>query len=118
MPNLTDGMYEAVSNVNIRREPRIVEYKLGKNFVTNRIGGIGAGTQRMIYSLLTNKANETWGRISEADSTGIAGWVCIQNINRVFMKPVDEQPQVVVLPSGLESPVTSLEARVATLEGK
>ena len=115
MSNLAEGVYEAISDVNIRREPRIVEYKVGKNFITNRVGGISAGTQRMIHSLVTNSKGETWGRVSESDSAGIAQWICIQNPNRVFMKPVD-QPQVEVPASGLESRVAALEARVTALE--
>lgn len=110
MPNLTTGIYEAESDVNIRREPKIVEYKVGKNFITNRVGGINAGTQKMVYSLMTNSKGETWGRVSESDSAGIAQWICIQNSNRVFMKPVDGQPQIEVPTWGLESRVAALEA--------
>ena len=117
MPNLATGIYEAQTDVNIRREPRIVEYKIGKNFITNRVGGISVGTQRMIYSLVTNKDNSTWGRVSQSDSAGIAEWICIQNMNRVFMLPVDGPGDVVVPPSGLEARVASLEGRVAALEG-
>jgi hypothetical protein len=117
--NLSPGIYEATGNVNIRREPKIVEVKLGNRFITNRVGGISAGTQRMIYSLTTNKAGETWGRVSEADSAGVAEWICIQNINRVFMKPVDAPSPVIEVPSvGLEARMAALEARVAKLEGK
>lgn len=115
MSILPIGIYEAVSDVNIRREPRIVEYKLGKNFITNRVGNIGVGTQRMVYSLITNKANETWGRVSEADSAGVAEWICIQNTNRVFMRPVESDA---VVPAGLEARVANLESRVAVLEAK
>jgi hypothetical protein len=84
-------LYEAIAEVNIRREPKIVEVKVGKNFVTNRVGSINPGTQRIIYSTITDKDNSTWGRVSQADSTGIAEWVCIQNTNRVFMKAIIEQ---------------------------
>lgn len=111
MPNPTIGIYEAVGDiVNIRREPRIVEYKVGKNFFTNRVGQINAGTQKRIFSIVTNKDNSTWGRVSESDSAGIAEWICIRNTNRVFMVPVDGQtPEVVIPPVGLEARVAALE---------
>jgi hypothetical protein len=91
MPNLTTGTYEAIDEVNIRREPKIVEIKIRKTYITNRVGSLNAGTQREVYSLYTDKNNDTWGSISQADSAGIAEWVCIQNTNRTFMKPVTRQ---------------------------
>ena len=84
--NLAIGMYTAKKTVNIRREPRIVENVLGNN----RAGQLLVGTQRMIYQIVTNKDNSTWGRVSESDASGIALWVCIQNTNTVFMEPVNE----------------------------
>ncbi len=79
------GLYEAATNVFIRREPRIVE-----GIKHNRVGKLTTGTQRQIHSVVTNKDNTTWGRISEADSAGIAEWVCIQGLNRTFMKRIDK----------------------------
>jgi hypothetical protein len=78
------GLYECVSDVFIRREPRIVE---GNKH--NRAGKLTVGTQRQIHSIVTNSDNTTWGRVSEADSAGIAEWVCVQGLNRVYMKPVE-----------------------------
>lgn len=89
MSDLTPGVYESISDVNIRREPRIAEYKIGGVWVTNQVGRISAGTRRMIDSFVINKDNSIWGRVSDADSAGISEWICIKNINRVFMKPVD-----------------------------
>lgn len=86
-------LYEAISEVNIRKEPKIVEIKVGKNFVTNRVGSLNTGTQREIFSFFTDSNNDTWGRVSQADATGIAEWVCIQNTNRTFMKPVNKIPE-------------------------
>lgn len=81
------GLYEAIANVFIRREPRIVEGK-----TNNRVGKLTIGTQREVYSVVTNPDNTTWGRVSEADSAGIAEWVCIQGLNRSYMKPVISSP--------------------------
>jgi len=108
MSNLTSGIYEAQSVVNIRREPRIVEYKIGGVWITNQVGRIDAGTRRFLDSFVTNKDNSTWGRVSEADSAGISEWICIQNVNREFMKLVDGG--VVTPPSG------SVETRLSNLE--
>jgi hypothetical protein len=78
------GLYEAIANVFIRREPRIVE-----GTTNNRVGKLTVGTQRQVHSVVTNPDNTTWGRISEADSAGIAEWVCIQGLNRSYMKVVE-----------------------------
>ena len=80
------GEYEVISDVKIRREPQIVErYENGK-LVTNQVGLLRVGTKRIVYSTLTKKDNTTWGRISEHDAAGIAEWVCIQGLNRTYMK--------------------------------
>lgn len=106
--NLQPGLYEATSTVNIRREPRIVEGKVDGKFISNRVGQIGLGTQRQIYSVLTNEKNETWGRVSEADSAGIAEWICIKSLNREFMRLIFEAP------SNLEARLNALEAWART----
>jgi hypothetical protein len=82
---IQSGLYECVSEVYIRREPRIVDNLLGHN----RVGKLTPGTQRRIYDVVTNKDNSTWGRISEADAAGISQWVCIQGLNRTYMKLVE-----------------------------
>lgn len=85
----TPGMYEVVSNVAIRREPRVIEYRDGDNkLVSNQVGVLTVGTHRKVYSVVTNKDNSTWGRVSEADAAGIAQWVCIQGLNRTYMKQI------------------------------
>ena len=107
--------YTCVSPVDIRREPRIIEYKVGKLYVTNRVGALNLGTQKEVYETLTDKTNTTWGRISAPDATGNAQWVALATLNREFMRRVEEQ----VLDSGvnpLEQRVASLEQRVASLE--
>jgi hypothetical protein len=83
-------IYEAISDVNIRREPRIIEINQTKNnLLTNRVGMLSAGTQREVFSIITDKNNDTWGRISQADGAGKAEWVCIANTNRVFMRKIE-----------------------------
>lgn len=82
--------YRAQQILNIRREPRITG--------SNRIGQLAAGTERDVLDTMTNSNGETWGQITEADNHGIAGWVCIQNINTVFMKPV--ATMIIPIPSG------------------
>ena len=46
------GLYEVISPVTIRREPRIVEYKnlLGK-WIVNSVGLLGIGTQKRVFSV-------------------------------------------------------------------
>lgn len=96
-----NGYYEVVSGVKIRKgkEPEIVEYKnqSGK-VITNQVGFLETGTQDIkVYSVLTKKDNTTWGRLSPPDSTGSANWVCIQGLNRTYMKfirPFEDEPDV------------------------
>jgi hypothetical protein len=76
-------LYVATQRLNIRREPRITS--------SNRVGELAAGTQREVHEVLPmNKDNQVWGRISEPDNHGIALWVCLENLNTKFMKPVGE----------------------------
>jgi len=97
--NLAIGMYEATDTVNIRKEPRIVESKILGKWINNRVGQLDAGDQRMIYSIITDSNNYTWGRVSQSDSAGVALWVCVNTTNRVFMKPVEEVVSVVNPPA-------------------
>lgn len=85
------GWYKALSTVNIRREPRIVEYrdKQGK-LTTNAVGQISIGTRRKVVDVVTDKWNATWGQVLESDNAGIGGWCCIQGVNRTFMELVPE----------------------------
>jgi len=101
-------MYEVISDVTIRREPRVVEYKDTTNgkFVTNAVGKLTVGTQREVYSVTVDKDNAMWGRISESDALGISQWVCIKNINRTFMKLLAEDID------------TSLDMRLIAIERK
>lgn len=86
MTNIVSGEYEVISDVKIRREPQIVErYENGK-LVSNQVGFLKVGTKKIVYSVLTKKDNTTWGRISEHDAAGIAEWVCIQGLNRTYLK--------------------------------
>lgn len=119
MPTLSPGLYEAQADVNIRREPRVVEYKVAGKFITNRVGAINVGTQRIIFSLLTNDKGETWGRVSEADSAGIAEWVCVQNLNRRFMKPISSAVEVTA-PSGdaVDALLDEIEKRIAAFDAR
>ena len=81
------GTYEAISNVNIRRQPRVTP--------ENWMGRIEKGTQREIYSIITNDDNTTWGRISEADGAGISQWICIKGLNRTYMQLVSNHGEIV-----------------------
>jgi hypothetical protein len=75
------GIYECVSTVKIRREPKVIDYP-----TTNKVGELQPGTQREIYSVLTLKDNTSWGRVSSPDAAGVSEWVCIKGLNREFMK--------------------------------
>lgn len=106
------GTYEVVNSegVFIRREPRIVD----NTKITNRVGKLTFGTQRRVYGFVTDNMNVTWGRVSESDAAGISEWVCIQGLNRTYMKLLEADPSPV---ETLEGRVASLEVRVAALEG-
>lgn len=112
------GIYEAAADVNIRREPRIVEYTDPQThkFVSNKVGFLKAGTQRAIYSVQVQKDNSTWGRVSESDSAGIAQWVCIQDINRTFMKFIEPLVNHAEGLPRLEAELEALKLRVEALE--
>ncbi len=86
MDEFKPGTYECISIVNIRREPKIG--------LTNIKGKLSVGTQRTIYSVITDNNNMTWGRVSLADSAGISEWVCIREINRKFMKFIEPLPPI------------------------
>jgi len=77
---MENGIYECISEVKIRREPRIVESP------TNQVGLLKVGTQRRVFSVVTQKNNVSWGRVSAPDAAGISQWVCIQGLNRTYMK--------------------------------
>jgi hypothetical protein len=81
------GIYEVISDVKIRREPRIVEGN-----VTNQVGLLKAGTRREVYSILTVKDNTFWGRVSGPDAAGISQWACIKGLNRTYMRFVEPLP--------------------------
>lgn len=115
------GIYEVISKVAIRREPRIVEYidPKTKKLVTNQVGLLSVGQKRAVYGILTAKDNTTWGRVSFHDSAGIAEWVCIQGINRGYMKflePLKDAPAPVDGIAKLEALIVALEKRVKSLE--
>lgn len=91
------GIYEVISDVKIRREPRIVDYSLGGKPVTNQVGLLKAGTKRAVYDTYTDNKNMTWGRLSLHDSAGSAEWSCIKESNREFMKfiePLNNPPPI------------------------
>lgn len=104
------GIYSCVSEVFIRREPRIVETTKSNN----RVGKLEPGTQRQVYETQTNADNSTWGRVSEPDAAGISQWVCIKGLNREYMRLVKADPSN----SELAARLDDLEARVSALEGK
>lgn len=110
-------IYEVISDVTIRREPRVVEYQdpKTKQFITNAVGKLTVGTHREVYSTATDKNNATWGRISESDAAGISEWVCIKGLNRTFMKPLENVP----VSNDIEKRVSNLEtwARIQGYKG-
>ncbi|MDD2921475.1 MAG: hypothetical protein PHQ36_04245 [Anaerolineales bacterium] len=109
------GLYEIISKVTIRREPRIVEFKHPiLKWVSNSVGTLELGDQREVYSIVTDKTNNTWGRISESDASGKALWICLQGLNRSYAKPVNPEksaPAPVVI---VEYP--TIETRISKLE--
>lgn len=102
--------YTALQLVNIRREPRITG--------SNKVGQLSAGHQRVVFETLTDKSNQTWGRISEPDSAGVSNWVCIRGLNREYMRVTETPATPPASALGLEARIASLEARVARLEAK
>lgn len=96
-------LYRALQTVNIRREPRIT--------TTNRVGRIDAGTVREVYETIVDRNNWTWGRVSDYDNHGVAQWMCIRNVNTIFMTPVESGPD-----QAIEARVAAIEARVAAIE--
>lgn len=106
------GLYECISEVFIRREPRVIDNVLGHN----RVGKLTVGTQRQVYDVITNKDNTTWGRISEPDSAGISQWVCIKGLNRTYMKLVeDNNPEIETLMDLIAYKLGKLEAWAHTM---
>lgn len=80
------GTYIVISdeNVNIRREPRIIDGPL-----SNVVGQHTPGTQVEVYEILVDKKLMVWGRISAVHpGTGKANWICIFTGNRANLKPV------------------------------
>jgi hypothetical protein len=102
MDAFTPGDYEVISTVTIRREPRILP--------SNAVGGLSVGTRRTVYSVITDKDNATWGRISESDAAGIAQWICLQSLNRKYAQKIDAKPG-----TDWESRLASLEAWAETI---
>lgn len=82
--------------LNIRREPRIVEY--GK--VHNRIGVYTAGREVDVFNIITHSNGETWGRVTLPDNHGISGWMCVRNLHTVFAEVVETDVPVVDVPTG------------------
>lgn len=112
----TPGIYEVISNVAIRREPRIVEYKDSKGtLVTNQVGRLAVGTKRAVYSVIVQKDNTSWGRVSFHDSAGIAEWACIKGLNREYMKFVEPLKDAPAEPN-LQAQIDDLKIRIRRLE--
>jgi hypothetical protein len=87
------GMYEVISKVTIRRTPRIIEYRDATNhLITNAVGSYDIGTRVQVFSVLVDKHNDEWGRVSANDATGQAEWVCMKNTNRTFVKLLEPTP--------------------------
>lgn len=105
------GIYEVISDVKIRREPRIVEGN-----TTNQVGLIKAGTHRRVFSVLTTKDNTTWGRVSFADAAGISEWVCIQGLNRVYMKLIEPDKDGAPADAIVMMKLDNLETTLARVE--
>lgn len=98
MSEYTPGIYEVISDVKIRREPRIAEYMDSGKLVTNQVGLLKTGTMRAVFGIVTQKDNSVWGRVSSYDSAGISEYACIKHLNREYMrfveplKPAPESP--------------------------
>ena len=107
--------YEVKSDVKIRRGVGIKEgVKDGKPY-TNQVGLLSAGTQNVeILSTQVLTDNSLWGRFSEPDSSGIAQWICIKNINRTFMLPMADEFQ----PTDSDSRLARIEMKLDILLSK
>ena len=89
------GMYEVISPVIIRRVPRIIEYRdATKHLITNAVGSYELGTRVQIFSVLVDKDNAEWGRVSDTNATGQAEWICMKHLNRTFVKLLEASQTV------------------------
>ena len=81
--------YTIKSTVHIRAGMKRVEYKdpQTKQIVTNIRGKYDVGKVVDVLEVVTDGANETWGRVSEPDATGQSLWITIRTINREFAEP-------------------------------
>ena len=101
------GMYEVISPVTIRRTPRIIEYlDATKHLITNAVGKYEPGTRVQIFSVIVDKTNAEWGRVSASDATGQAEWVCMKHLNRTYVKLLETHP---VQMENLEERLRNLE---------
>jgi hypothetical protein len=102
--NFGPGLYEVINPVTIRRGPRVVEYKdpSSNRVVSNAAGRLNPGIRKEILSVMVDKDNAEWGRISEPDSAGMAHWICLRTTNRVFVKLLDATPETPTIESRIE----------------
>ena len=83
--------YKVLQNFTIRREPRIVEYKLDNAWITNAVGTEAKGDIVDVLDLVTDKSGMTRGRISLDDPSGKTNWICISTTNTTFAELADSE---------------------------
>lgn len=107
------GLYEVISGngLIVRKEPKITLW--------NKSGFLSFGARRQVYSVATNDKGETWGRVSESDAAGQALWICMQGLNRTYVKRIEtpSEPGKGVIALLVKS-VADLERRVKALEDR
>lgn len=89
------GMYEIINRITIRRTPRIIEYTdLTKHTITNVVGSYEVGTRVQVFSVLVDKNNSEWGRVSESNAIGQAEWICMKHQNHTSVKLLETSVQM------------------------
>jgi hypothetical protein len=83
-------LYKILQPVQVRREPRIIEYRLGKSYITNIVGMYSMGDIREVIDTQTDTQGRKWGRVSDPDPKGKADWFCIRTLTTIFAEPLVE----------------------------
>lgn len=92
--------YLIVSNVNLRKDPRVTAFNYAGRLYTGR-------TVQVERVMPPDEKGMTWAALTEPDKNGRRIWFCVKSLNKTFAEPVDPPT-----PSG----ELTLEERVARLE--
>lgn len=90
------GLYKVVRVVDIRKEPRRVQWKVGwgrkATIATNQRGSYPVGREvNVIYVAPLDKTNMIWGQVSAPDGTGTALWIPLWDVNGPYVERVGEK---------------------------